>query len=99
MIRRYILILIALISVNIVFADRTQRSIKLEQQRTKKEIKETAKKIATTQKKTKEQVNLLNTLTIEIKENSEAIEKLKYKLYNYSCPIVVLWAVNCLEEF
>lgn len=80
MIRRYILILIALISVSIVFADRTQRSIKLEQQRTKKEIKETAKKIATTQKKTKEQVNLLNTLAIEIKENSEAIEKLKLSI-------------------
>ena len=29
----------------------------------------------------------------------KSVEKQKYKLYNYSCPIVVLWAVNCLEEF
>lgn len=90
MIKRYILILIALISVSIVFADRTQRSIKLEQQRTKKEIKETAKKIATTQKKTKEQVNLLNTLTIEIKENSEAIEKLRLTIDSINNSMAVI---------
>ena len=78
--RRFLIILLALISVGVALADRTQHNIKKEQQRTNKEIKETAKKIATTQKKTREQVNLLNKLTIEIKENSSTLEKLKQSI-------------------
>mgnify|MGYP006991655948 CR=1 FL=1 len=61
------------LSVGAVFADKSQRSIKQEQQRTKKEIKETARKIDSNKKKTRAQLNLLNKLSAEISKNSQEL--------------------------
>ena len=43
--KRFFIILLTLVSVTIIFANKSQRSIKQEQQRTNKEISETTKKI------------------------------------------------------
>ncbi|MBE6318397.1 MAG: hypothetical protein E7081_05440 [Bacteroidales bacterium] len=77
MTKRLAILLLAFLSMSVVLADKTQRSIKQEQQRTKKEIKQTEKKIAGIKKDTRRQLSLLNNISTEIKENTKTINKLK----------------------
>lgn len=78
--KRFFIILLTLVSVTIIFANKTQRSIKQEQQRTNKEISETTKKIDENKKQTREQVNQLNRLSAEIQEKSDSITYLKQSI-------------------
>ena len=78
--KRFFIILLTLVSVTIIFANKSQRSIKQEQQRTNKEISETTKKIDENKKQTREQVNQLNRLSAEIQEKSDSITYLKQSI-------------------
>lgn len=78
--RRVFIILFAIVSVGIIFANKSQNSIKQKQARTNKEISETTKKIDDNKKKTREQVYLLNQLSAEIEQKSESINKLKQSI-------------------
>ena len=78
--RRFFIILLTMVSVGIVLANKSQRSIKQEQQRTNKEISETTKKISENKKQTREQINLLNLLSAEIQEKSDSINSLKQSI-------------------
>lgn len=78
--KRFFIILLTLVSVTIIFANKSQRSIKQEQQRTNKEISETTKKISENKKQTREQINLLNLLSAEIQEKSDSINSLKQSI-------------------
>lgn len=78
--KRFIFILIALASVGILLANKSQRSIKQEQQRTNKEISETTQKINNNKRQTKEQISLLNKLSAEIQEKSDSISILKQSI-------------------
>lgn len=78
--KRFFIILLTLVSVTIIFANKSQRSIKQEQQRTNKEISETTKKIDENKKQTREQVNQLNRLSAEIQEKSDSINYLKQSI-------------------
>ena len=86
-----------------VFADNSkrptsQRSIKQEQQRTKKEIKETARKLDSNKKKTRTQLNLLNKLTVEISKNTQELNSLKVSIDSIDTSIVKLNdSINLLE--
>ena len=64
-------------STGIILADKAQQSIKQQQQRTNKEIKETAKKIDANTQQTNKQLNLLNKLSLEISQNNEELNRLK----------------------
>lgn len=75
--KRFIIILLAFVSVGIILANKSQYNIKQEQKRTNKEISETTKKLNENKKQTREQMNLLNRLSAEIQEKSDSISSLK----------------------
>ena len=78
--KRFFIILLAFVSVGIILANKSQNNIKQKQERTNKEISETAKKIDENKKKTREQVNRLNLLTAEIQQKNDSINKLKLSI-------------------
>ena len=96
--KRLFIILLALISVSVVLADKSQRTIKQEQQRTNKEIKETAKKISSNKKKTKKQLNLLDQLSTKITQNTDELNHLKASIDSINVSMYKLNdSINLLE--
>ena len=77
-------------STSIILADKAQQSIKQQQQRTNKEIKETAKKIDANTQKTNKQLNLLNKLSLEISQNNEELNKLKLAIDSIDAAMTTL---------
>lgn len=88
--KRFLFILLALISVCIMFADKAQRNIKQEKLQASKEIKLTTKKIESNKQKTKEQINRLNQITAEITENTIALEHIKSSIDSIDTSMVHL---------
>lgn len=78
--RRFFIILFTLVSVGVILADKSQQSLSKEKQQTNKEIKETTQKISDNKKETRKQVNLLNQLSAQIQEKTEAIEQLQLSI-------------------
>lgn len=78
--KRFIIILLAFVSVGIILANKSQYNIKQEQKRTNKEISETTKKLNENKKQTREQMNLLNRLSAEIQEKNDSISSLKQSI-------------------
>lgn len=88
--KRLLIILIACLSASIILADKAQQSIKQQQQRTNKEIKETARKIDINKQQTNKQLNLLNKLSLEISQNDEELNKLKLAIDSIDVAMVSL---------
>lgn len=78
--KRFFIILIALISVGVILADKSQQRIDQERKQTNKEIKETTKKISENERQTRKQLNQLNQISAQIQEKNEAIGRLKLSI-------------------
>lgn len=88
--KRFIIILLAFVSVGIILANKSQYNIKQEQKRTNKEISETTKKLNENKKQTREQMNLLNRLSAEIQEKNDSITSLKESIDSIDGSMTIL---------
>lgn len=88
--KRFIIILMAFVSVGIILANKSQYNIKQEQKRTNKEISETTKKLNENKKQTREQMNLLNRLSAEIQEKNDSITSLKESIDSIDGSMTIL---------
>ncbi len=75
--KRLFFILLTLLSVTTILADKSQSNIKQEKQQANKEIKETKRKIESNKKATKEKINQLNLIAAEISENTLTLNRIK----------------------
>lgn len=78
--KRFLIILIAIISVGVILADKSQQRLDRERKQANKEIKETAKKISENERQTRKQLNQLNQISAQIQEKTDAINRLKLSI-------------------
>lgn len=78
--KRFLIILIALISVGVILADKSQQRLDRERKQANKEIKETTKKISENERQTRKQINQLNQISAQIQEKNDAINRLKLSI-------------------
>lgn len=78
--KRFLIILIALISVGVILADKSQQRLDQERKQANKEIKETTKKISENERQTRKQLNQLNQISAQIQKKNDAINQLKLSI-------------------